>query len=286
MRPILIVIVLLLSVGCNFLGGNMARSTWIWNAHVLENREGEVIKQLKEHQIDTVYIFYSEDLNQEMYKQFINLSHREKIKVEALGGERVWGLQEHQKDGLAFIQSVIEYNENASDEDQFDAVHLDIEPYLLEAWDEDKSQVLEDWYNNSLAYIERANQNNLSINSDLPFWLDSDDVVKAQPFKKPIYQLFIDAFDGVNLMSYRNTIEGENSISEISNTELTYAKKVGKPLGIAIDLLPSEIPYTTFYESSKEELEETISELHTFYRDNSSFNGVAIHDFDHLIKKR
>lgn len=286
MRHKLIIIILLLSTGCNFLGGDMARSTWIWDARVLENREGEVVEQLKEHQIDTVYIFYSVDLNQEMYKQFIKLAHLEKIKVEALGGERAWGLQEHKEDGLAFIQSVVDYNENASEEARFNAVHLDIEPYLLEAWEKDRTQVLEDWYNNSLAYIARAKQNNLSINSDLPFWLDNDEVVKAEPFKKPTYQLFIDAFDEVNLMSYRNKIEGDNSISEISNTELTYAKEVGKRVGIAIDLLPSDLPYTTFYDSSKEELEEAISELHTFYRDHSSFNGVAIHDFNHLIKKR
>ncbi|MBM6616447.1 hypothetical protein [Bacillus suaedaesalsae] len=266
----------------------MARSTWIWDVRVLENRQEAIVNQLKENQMDTVYIFYTKDLDQNMYKQFITLAHTEKIKVEALGGERVWGLEEHEQEGVNFVQSVIDYNEKVRQEEKFDAVHLDIEPYLLEQWEVNKTKVLENWYNNSLTYINLSKQNGLTINCDLPFWLDSEEVIKAQPksFKKPLYELFIDAFDGVNLMSYRNTVEGENSITDISNTEMTYAKQVGGRIGIAIDLLPSDIGYTTFYDTNNEELEKSISELQDYYRDNSSYNGVAIHDFDHLIRKR
>ncbi|KAA0544956.1 hypothetical protein FZW96_19230 [Bacillus sp. BGMRC 2118] len=266
----------------------MERSTWIWDVRVMENREAEVVNELIENKITTVYIFYSEELNQTMYKKFMTLAHSEDIKVEALGGERVWGLKKYEHEGLDFIQSVVSFNQEAGEEEKFDAIHLDIEPYLVEEWEKDKTKVLESWYQNSLSYISLSKENGIVINCDLPFWLDSNDVIEAQPqsLKKPLYELFIDAFDGVNLMSYRNTVEGENSITDLSNTELTYAEKEGKQVGIAVDLLPSDIDYTTFYHLTREDLEQSISMLHDYYRNHSSYNGVAIHDFEHLKQKR
>lgn len=65
-----------------------------------------------------------------------------------------------------------DYRSAVSDQAAFDGIHVDIEPYLLEEWEQDRDDAVRQWMDNSAYLVNRVKQTgSLRVSADLPFWI-------------------------------------------------------------------------------------------------------------------
>ncbi|MED5018026.1 hypothetical protein P9847_12005 [Paenibacillus chibensis] len=252
------------------------KATWVWQTELIEDGGEKLLDFARQQGINLIYLQINRDLPNATYETFIQHAHEGGVAVHALGGDPGWALSVHKDRLLGLADWTMNYNASVPADNRFDGIHLDIEPYVLPQWETDQGEVISSWMNNMQAFLDRAKGKGLELGLDIPFWFDS----YVTPEGGGLNEWLMTAFDQVTVLAYRNVVDSDHGIVSLSQDELKLADKLGKRLLIGVNTkeMPGE-SHTTFYGRSKEQMNESLSDLTGQLSAYSSFAGIAVHDF-------
>lgn len=275
-----------------------ARAVWTWEGASYAMVESprvtaEALGFFQRKHIGIVYLyadaFEGNNLitqHPELYRAFIRAAHDRGIQVYALLGswylhtER-YVLPKHRPAATAMLQRVLDYNASADPAQRFDGVNYDIEPHLLDEWeDSSRARLLRGFLDMSAALMEakRKSGQHLVIGPAIPFWWDGIEL-EWHGARKPVAEHVIDITDYVALMDYRNHAEHRDGILAHAQAEMTYAGQVGKRIVIALDFNPGELSKLSFYGMEESAFEQEAGKVETAYTKQPAFAGFAFHHY-------
>lgn len=273
------------------------RAVWIWEADsygMLENEAtaSDAIAFLRREGFDTAYLYADAwegrnliDSDPAAYRALIAAMHRRGVKVHALLGSwylatHAYVLPERRADALAMVDRVLAYNATASVDERFDGISLDIEPHVLEAWDERRDELLADFLDLSAALRDRvlASPRPVPLGAAIPFWLDGiqldwhgrRDAVSAHA---------IGLYDYVAIMDYRNRADGGDGIVSHAETEIAQAAAAGRQVVLGLEVAPNELAKITFDGLRPADLAREMAATTRAFAGNAAFAGFAIHHY-------
>ncbi len=255
-------------------------------------------------------------------REFIADAHSRGLEVHYLDGDPVWSLSApHNRAAVGLLSAVFEYNENSAVEERFDAIQMDVEPYVLDtshplSWAADTLEVwnqyllnLRDWQSRVNRHNEKTGDN-LKLGVAIPFWWQAD-----VPPTEVDHRKIQDIVDYIAIMAYdtRSDSSGRPYVIDLVGTEIRYADDLGKGgkgnlatghrvyVGLeAIDVTWKEresasfqrymYPHSTsFFTRTHEEMRKTVAFVVDEFANESdpkryfsSFAGLAYHYYEDL----
>lgn len=275
-----------------------SRAVWTWEADSYAMVEDpavarEAVAYLQSQHIDTVYLYADAYRGHNLivehpalYRAFIERLHRQHMRAYALLGSAYlhterYVLPAYRRQAEAMFRRVVQYNAAAPSAARFDGVNLDIEPHILDEWnDTTRKRLLADFLDmgRALMKIKREYHATLAVGPDIPFWLDGIDLT-WNGVTRPVSEHVIDLFDYVTLMDYRNKVAGRDSILSHASSEIAYADRVGKKVVIGLQVSPDEPEKLTFDKAGPKAFEQALDAVERALRDDPSFAGFAIHHY-------
>jgi hypothetical protein len=273
------------------------RAIWIWEADsygMLENEAtaSEAIDFLQGEGFDTAYLYADAWKGRNLiasdpaaYRALIAAMHRRGVKVHALLGSwylatHAYVLPERRADALAMVDRVLAYNATASADERFDGISLDIEPHVLEAWDEHRDELLVDFLDLSAALRDRvqASPRPVPLGAAIPFWLDGIQL-DWRGRRDAASAHAIGLYDYVAIMDYRNRADGGDGIVSHAETEMAQAAAAGRQVVIGLEVAPNELAKITFDGLRPADLAREMAATARAFAGNAAFAGFAIHHY-------
>jgi hypothetical protein len=278
--------------------GQVSRAIWIWEADSYAMVKDPAVAQeaatyLQSQRVDTVYLYADAYQGRnliveqpKLYRALIERLHRQHFKVYALLGSAYlhtenYVLPTHRKQAEDMFRRVMQYDADAPAAARFDGVNLDIEPHILDEWnDHTRERLLADFLDmgDALMKIKHDYHATLAVGPAIPFWLDGIDVT-WKGVKRPASEHAIDLFDYVALMDYRHKAEGSDSILSHAASEIAYADRVGKKVVIGLEVSPGDLEKITFDKVGPKVFEQALGTVEQALHDDPSFVGFAIHHY-------
>lgn len=275
-----------------------SRAVWTWEPEsyaMLESREAAdaAFAFLREQKVGTLYLYADAHGGRNLivgqpqrYRDFIATAHARGFKVYALLGSAYLNteryiLPERRRDAVAMLQRVLDYNAKAPEASRFDGVNLDIEPHLLDEWnDATREELLRDLIEVSAEWMrmKRESGQTLAIGPAVPFWFDGIPV-RWRGTVKPASEHLADVYDYLALMDYRNHADGRDGIIAHAAKEMTYAQKIGKRVVIGLELGRSEPKKVTFNHLREADLRREMAATEKAYAGSTAFAGFALHHY-------
>jgi hypothetical protein len=276
----------------------VSRAVWTWEADSYAMVKDPSVAQeaviyLQSQQIDTVYLYADAYAGHnliveqpKLYRAFIARLHRQHMKVYALLGSSYlhtenYVLPAYRKQAEDMLRRVVQYNVAAPAAARFDGVNMDIEPHILDEWnDNTRERLLTDFLDmgDALMKIKRQYHATLAVGPAIPFWLDGIDL-QWKGVRRPVSEHVIDLFDYVALMDYRHKAEGSDSILSHAASEIAYADRVGKKVVIGLEVSPNDLEKVTFDKAGPKVFEQALLTVENALHDDPSFAGFAIHHY-------
>lgn len=168
--------------------------------------------------------------------------HRRGVRVHALDGAPWFALAPAHAAFLKKLMMVERFNRYWGSDASFDAIHLDIEPYLLPAFGGPRrASVLESL--TSLLRTIKHRHPQLPLWLDVPFWYDEAPEVAGPGGVQPcpardFLAATADIADGIVVMAYRTAADGADGIAAHAAGEATLASAKGKHIRVAVESVP------------------------------------------------
>ena len=281
---LLLAIWMMMPAMCSKAAAAATDATWIWNPWSLRTEEAKILNFLAKNKVSQVYLQVDSDISSSVYQKFISKAAAKHIEVYALDGAPDWATEKGQAKQKAFFQWVKAYQSKSSASQQFQGIHLDVEPYILPSWDGDRSSTVLYYQEIIQTSAKQSAKLNLPFTIDLPFWFDT---IKFQNKfgKSNLAKWAIDLTDGVTVMAYRNMAAGENGINALVKTEWQYAQNANKPLTIAVETgQTDEGNYLSFYQKSNAYMKAELAKVDKAYPENNV--KFAVHYIDSWMKMK
>ncbi|MFZ4453107.1 hypothetical protein [Salibacterium aidingense] len=221
------------------------------------------------------------------YQKFIKLAHENDIEVIALDGASEWAKKKNHKTPIKRMIQVVKYNNFSDEEEQFDGIQMDIEPYLLDEWDtEERSRLILDYLNGLNKLDTIAADHHIDFMIAMPFWFDGDEYeTDYNDVTKPLSDHVMDIVDTAAIMAYRDKAEGNDSMIYHSEHELEYANENGNTIVIAVETQNLEgivEPYyekVSYFEEGEAYMDENLEIVDAAYAEEPGYGGQAIHKY-------
>ncbi|MED4909471.1 hypothetical protein P9761_14885 [Brevibacillus centrosporus] len=257
------------------------KAVWLWHTSLVASEPDEILAFSKKQGVNLLYLQIDITKKPSYYQAFIRDARRDGIEVHALSGSPAWGLRANQQKVLAFVNWVHQYNQSVLEEEKISGVHVDIEPYLLPEWKSDQADVMSQWRENVKAYLDLAHEDpQLETGCDIPFWLDKYELPDLPDMT--LSKWMIAQHDHVAIMSYRDRVDGPNSIASLVVQELGYADALGKKIMLGVETKESsEGNFVSFYEEGAAYLNQEITKLPILMAEHASYGGIAVHSYEY-----
>ncbi|MYL34651.1 hypothetical protein GLW08_14375 [Pontibacillus yanchengensis] len=257
------------------------RGTYIWHAENAIEEPDKILEFAKEKDINLLYTRLDRTQDYTVYNEFVEKAHEAGIEVHAMGGHPNWALEKGEKRLNMFVDYVTSYQKAVPPRQQFDGIHLDIEPYVLKNWNGNTEDVLKTWKTNIQTFVDEVNKNSdLETSADLAIWLDDYKTPGEQDTS--FSKWFIDTLDHTTLMAFRDTAAGTNGIIDVSKKEMEFAEELNKELVVSVEMQEmDENKHISFYEEGKQVMEEELDEAKRHFNDNPSYHGNAVHAYEY-----
>jgi hypothetical protein len=177
------------------------RSTWVWQASAAVEQADELLAQLQQAEIQTVFLAVSlsgsplQISRPDALADFIKRANDLEIEVWVVEGDAQAVTAEGWPHFFARTQAIVRFNQAQAPSQRFRGVQYDIEPYLLPGF----RLATNDWL---VAYLRTLRQLRaqwqIPMEVAVPFWwagLRVDD--------EPILSAMTDLVDGLTVMNYR-----------------------------------------------------------------------------------
>ena len=246
---------------------NAGRATWVWNRPAARTLVSWAAKQ----NLTELFVYVGPGLatspDLKWVRSVSDQAHAAGIRVAALGGETTW--IDRPQDALAWQQSALSTG-------LFDGVHVDIEPWTRSDWGSRREEVVAGY----LDVIGRlAAATTLPLEADIAFWLHTIPTAEGTPLDEAV----IGRVDAVTVMSYRNTVTGVDSITDIGAHALASAAATGVPCRLAVETNylgdDAVSRKQTFHGLPLRALTRALAAVDAAESGASAYNGVAVHDY-------
>jgi hypothetical protein len=184
------------------------------------------------------------------------------ILLDALGGEPGWVLDP---------AAATRWRDAVERLGVFHGLHLDVEPYLLPAWNSDRAATVKRF----LAVLDALHGGDRPLELDVPFWYGT-----VQTGDRTLADEVLDRVDAVTVMSYRNRPTGPNSMLDVSRDLLDRAARAAKPVRLAAETQPlADCAHCTFHGTTRSALAGDLSTAGTAAQRFPAFAGIAVHQY-------
>lgn len=226
-------------------------------------------------------------------REFIGIASNNGITVDAEAGWRNWAETGNSYKAYATLNYAVYFNKKYKE--KFRGFQYDIEPYLLDYYEENRKSVLGNLVNlidESVAWLDGSD---LLLSVVIPEFYDetypeTPKIFYAGKTLSPAEQILrvLDKREGSKLiiMSYRNFSRGENGVIDITKNEIDIANKYSSKIIIALETGDVEPPYITFYNTRKSHYNRQLGYLKEEFEDENSYGGIATHFVNSFIELR
>jgi hypothetical protein len=195
------------------------------------------------------------------------------IAVEALGGERRWGMD---PSGLLdFVRSARAYQRTAPEGALLAGIHVDVEPYDSHAWYRHRARTKASFLSGMAKARRAAGQLPLAL--DIPFWFNS--VSARHASSTSLATALIRRTDATTIMAYRDSAAG---VYDVARAEVRLAGAEGKRATVGIETNHVHPASVSFYGQTRAELDAALSNLEQRFGSKPGFGGLAVEDFHGL----
>ncbi|HCD34349.1 MAG TPA: hypothetical protein DER01_18205 [Phycisphaerales bacterium] len=213
------------------------------------------------------------------------------IAVEALEGDPAMAEKANQPNTLKRLEVILAFNQTLPDGKKMVGLHYDIEPYILPQWKKGGDTRLAIMRNLlDFAHLARkqliAQQPPMTLSFDIPFWYDhkvSDKdncILTYNDQTKNFYQHILDVSDYIGIMSYRTKAQGSNGVLKHVQSELDYARKIGKTIVPALETIElKSSPTITFFGKPASEFWIEHNKVRQALADDPAFGGMFTHSY-------
>jgi|GEM_PF-2753524 len=244
---------------------------WIWQSgDIVAHRAKrmELLNFCRASNFDQIYFSIDSHLAQQLdydprIAAFLRKLHAEGLRISALVGDPSWVRPKRRRKLVDRVNKIVSYNEHSAVEEQFDALHMDIEPHLLPEWHDQQEAVLQDYVAtlNTLRQTLRAANSTLAIELDVP--VSYNKIAENRHIKN-----IIRSADTVVIMAY-NRPEPDRLLSAVGKL-LDISQEFGKPVVIGLNSDDFQ---------TQEELTKLIAEIRQTEPNLFTFSKFAIHDY-------
>lgn len=249
--------------------------TWFWNPWLIVEDKDSILNFMQENGYTEVYLQIDISLDTRYYRDFISSAAASGIKVFALSGNYQWIWQNKREEFYNFIKWVESYNLSVAENEKFQGIHLDIEPYLTFEWNTNRDLAILSYQNLVEDAVLQAARFNLPVVFDIPFWFD--EIYFSNSYGTGnLAQWVISKASWTNIMAYRDSSQ---EIISISKNETDYARNLGKRLVISVETQSSsEGDNVTFFEEGLNYMYSELSVVKSYYQSQGYNNiGFAVH---------
>lgn len=234
-------------------------SIFSWEAsYITEENEPLVSDAMNRLACSSIYQYIPHATPEPLVLDFLNRRHQQGHQVYYLAGESEWGIEDDAGHMKKVIETVCNWNNNAEDDAGFTGIVWDIEPYLLDDWEENKHDYMERFSKNCIDAYQLAHKQNLNIIICIPNFYD------AIRLQDPLESLIQSGCDAVAVMNYDKTDE----ISQIAGE----AQLIAKHQKVLINITELQKPgyhhlteQNTYYYDGFHAVEESWTQLEQAY---------------------
>ena len=199
---------------------NMGFGLFSWDSDVPDSESGrQALEQCVERAgVTALYQQFSDEaLASGRAEGFVQDMGQSGVTVYALMGEAEWAYDEDGAELIEEIEKAASYNRQVGPEDRIAGVVADVEPYLLDEWDEEgRGELMEGYLSGMVCAYQYASRSGLSFWPCIPMFYDS-----SAP--EVLEKLIETACDGVAVMNYNRSDEYGQIAREIG-----FAREYGK----------------------------------------------------------
>ena len=138
-------------------------------------------------------------------------------RVYYLAGASDWGVEENGASMLEAVRITAEWNKKSGTEGGFAGIVFDVEPYLLEEWDDNQESCMEQYAANCIQAYQSAREEKLAVIICIPNFYDRIGLSAL------LEKIIEEGCDGIAVMNYNK----KNEAGQIEE-ELRLAEKYGK----------------------------------------------------------
>lgn len=210
------------SIMAAFRGGNSieVRALFSWKSNEVTEGRSELFKTMEELNLNTLYQHFSNSLTQEDIESFLLDAEDKEIEVYFMDGNPKWASDKNGQNVIHTIDRVLKINRNLDKGKGIQSILFDIEPYLLEEWDEKNSKkIMNNFAKGMKRGYKKAKENNLKVILCIPYYYDT------MGFTKELEELIKSGCDSIAIMNYYKNREGAHIKKEVELAH-KYGKKV------------------------------------------------------------
>lgn len=284
--------------------------SWLWTpiSRITPTYSEKIISGAKENGINVIYLSIDSYLDiftlpdgkdkdekqkvfDETIEKFIDLSHRNGIQIDAEAGWRNWAETGNTYKAYAVLDYVLKFNKNHKE--KFRGFQYDVEPYLLDEYQSNKTSTLKNFLNLIDQSLVMLNNTDIELSVVIPDFYDgisgeTPEILykgKTLSVLEHLYNILdLRNNSQIIVMSYRNHSLGNDGTIDISANEVAEANKHNTKVIIAQetgDVIP---PHITFYKTSKEYYENQLQFIWKAFSNEKGFGGVATHYINSLLE--
>lgn len=256
-----------------------ATALWVWDS----SQHDAVLALARRKQVTTLLVSVNANIGSRQEERtavarLVMSAHRMGLRVEAVGGAPDWG-----KHVSWVLNNWLRPTLEAA---RFDAVQLDVEPYLDPSWRADRSTAVVD-YLNLLRSVRRNSP--LPVHAAVPFWFDQIPAGSGRSLTRRAAGLLPE----VTIMAYRNTTQGPNGLLALAEGSLKEVAAAGGKALVGIETLPldgdPDARSITFAHLDAHAVDSALTALRARFTDarvptSAAFAGVAVHDAPSWIR--
>jgi hypothetical protein len=234
------------------------RAMWLWS----KPAPAEVVTWAQAHGVREILAYTPAKPDLTWLRDLRTRSAAAGISLAALGGEPAWTTQPAA--AVSWVRTVTATG-------LFDAVHVDVEPYALAAWQTDRTRTAQSY----VTMLDKLNTaTTLKLEADVAFWYGEISL----PKKLNLADEVLRTVDAVTVMSYRDTVAG---VTGVGADFLRRGTAVHKPVRLGVETQPlTECAYCTFAEEGVTALDAALAGIEADSATNASFAGIAVHHYD------
>lgn len=244
-----------------------ARGMWVWNQPTPKN----LVAFAQARGMSELFVSVPSNLPTSArltwVKAVSTLAVPAGIRLQALGGDPGW---------IDDPTAAVAWQDAALSTGLFSGVHVDIEPWQRGDWNTDQARVVAGYLD---TYDRLQAATTLPLEADVPFWLWTLNAADGSAVDAAV----LARVDKVTVMSYRNTVTGADSITDIAARTLDAGVSAGKPVRLAVQTnnLGSD-PVSakqTFFGTTEAAVNTALDQVDAAESRVASYAGMAVHDY-------
>ncbi len=221
-------------------------------------------------------------------RSFIADAHSRGLKIHYLAGDPSWSLTSNLSIAKSYIDKVVLYNKSVNLNEQFDAIQLDIEPYVSFGWENRWGQFIAN-IDELAQYINQKNdelEKKLEFGVVIPRWYDID-YDPEDTYTGSGYEQIINLADYIVIMNY--TVHRAVAFQDAFD-EIVYANSLNpvKKVYLALETfnLGADDVHTSFWRQGNKKLNIAVNAMERYFGNQlsdinyQSFAGVTVHFYE------